>query len=149
MSRVLGIPAVLVVALVGIYLYAQDAKTNGPASTSGQQPISQAQSTVAATNFGQAATAMQASYTQNGTYAGETLPIGTGVVLGRADAYSYCLQAGNEHEDGPGGVDGDAGKRAVEAGSKRFHATDQRPTSMPGRCSSIKRASEFHPDRFG
>ena len=103
MSRVLGIPAVLVVALAGIYLYAQDAKTNGPASTSGQQPISQAQSTVAATNFGQAATAMQASYTQNGTYAGETLPIGTGVVLGRADAYSYCLQAGNEHEDGPGG----------------------------------------------
>jgi hypothetical protein len=103
MSRVFGIVAVLVVALVGVYLYAQDAKTNGPTSTSGQQAISQAQSMVAATNFGQAAAAMQASYTQNGTYAGATLPIGTGVVLGRADAYSYCLQAGNEHEDGPGG----------------------------------------------
>jgi hypothetical protein len=102
-SRVLGIPAVLVVALVGIYLYTQDAKTNGPTSTSGQEAISQAQSMAAATNFGQAAAAMQASYAQNGTYAGATLPIGTGVVLGRADAYSYCLQGGNEHEDGPGG----------------------------------------------
>jgi hypothetical protein len=24
-------------------------------------------------------------------------------VLVRADAYSYCLQSGDEHEDGPGG----------------------------------------------
>jgi hypothetical protein len=103
MSRVLGIPAVLVVALVGIYPYAQGAEPNGPTSTSGQQAISQARSTVAATNFSQAAAAMQASYMQTGTYAGATLPIGTGVVLARADAYSYCLQAGNEHEDGPGG----------------------------------------------
>jgi hypothetical protein len=26
-----------------------------------------------------------------------------------------------EHEDRPGGVNGDAGKRAMEAGSKQFH----------------------------
>jgi uncharacterized protein (UPF0333 family) len=91
MSRVLGIPAVLVVALVGIYLYTQDAKSNGPTSTAGQQAITQA------------ATAMQAYYTQSGTYAGATLPVGTGVTLARADAYSYCLQAGDEHEDGPSG----------------------------------------------
>jgi uncharacterized protein (UPF0333 family) len=103
MSRVLGIPAVLVVALVGIYLYAQDAKSNGPTSPAGQQAITQAQSAVAATNFSQAAAAMQAAYTQSGTYAGATLPVGTGVVLVSADAYSYCLQAGDEHEDGPGG----------------------------------------------
>jgi hypothetical protein len=103
MSRVLGIPAVLVVALVGIYLYTQDAKSNGPTSTAGQQAITQAQSAVAATNFSQAAAAMQAYYTQSGTYAGATLPVGTGVTLARADAYSYCLQAGDGHEDGPGG----------------------------------------------
>lgn len=103
MTRVLGIPAVLIVALVGIYLYAQDAKSNGPTSTSGQQAISQAQSEVAAANLSQAAAAMQASYAQNGTYAGATLPVGTGVALVSADASSYCLQAGDEHEVGPGG----------------------------------------------
>ncbi len=103
MVRILAIPAVLVVALIGAYLYTQDAKSNGPTSTSGQQAITQAQSTVAATNFAQAAAAMQAYYTQSGTYAGATLPVGTGVVLARADAYTYCLQAGDEHEDGPGG----------------------------------------------
>jgi uncharacterized protein (UPF0333 family) len=101
--RVLGIPAVLVVALIGIYLYTQDAKSNGPTSAAGQEAISQAQSSVAATNFAQADAAMQAYYTQSGTYAGGTLPVGTGVVLVRADAYSYCLQAGDEHENGPGG----------------------------------------------
>jgi hypothetical protein len=98
-----SIPAVLVVALVSIYLYSQDAKSNGPTSASGQQAITQAQSEVAAANFGQADAAMQAFYTENGTYAGATLPPGTGVVLVRADAASYCLQAGAEHEDGPGG----------------------------------------------
>jgi hypothetical protein len=101
--RVLGIPAVLVVALIGIYLSTQAAKSNGPTSTAGQQAITQAQSAVAATNFAQAAAAMQAYYTQSGTYTGATLPVGTGVVLARADAYSYCLQGGDEHEDGPGG----------------------------------------------
>ena len=48
MVRVLGIPAVLVVALIGLYLYSQDAKSNGPTSPAGQQAISQAQSAVAA-----------------------------------------------------------------------------------------------------
>jgi hypothetical protein len=103
MVRILGIPAVLVVAFVGLYLYSQDAKSNGPTSNSGQQEISQAQSTVVATNFSQAAAAMQAFYTQSGTYVGATLPLGTGVVLVSADATTYCLQAGDEHEKGPDG----------------------------------------------
>jgi hypothetical protein len=101
--RTLGIPALLVVAVVGLYLYSQDARSSGPTSTSGQQAITQAQSEVAATNLGQAAAAMQAFYAQNGTYAGATLPLGTGVALVRADAVSYCLQAGDEHELGPSG----------------------------------------------
>jgi len=103
MVRILGIPAVLLVAFLGIYLYSQDAKSNGPTSTSGRQEISQAQSTVAATNFSQAAAAMQAFYTQSGTYVGATLPVGTGVVLVSAGATSYCLQTGAEHELGPDG----------------------------------------------
>lgn len=103
MLRVLGIPALLVAVVIGLYLTAQSMQSNGPTSTSGQQAITQAQSEVAASNFSQADAAMQASFAESGTYAGVTLPPGTGVVLVRADATSYCLQAGNEHEIGPGG----------------------------------------------
>jgi hypothetical protein len=101
--RVLGIPALLVAVVLGLYLAAQSMQSNGPPSASGQQAITQAQSEVAATNFGQADAAMQAFFAESGTYAGATLPPGTGVVLVRADATSYCLQAGTEHEVGPGG----------------------------------------------
>lgn len=103
MLRMFSIPAVLVVALVAFYLYSQDAKSNGPTSASGQQAITQAQSEMAATNFAQADAAMQAFHAQSDTYVGATLPPGTGVVLVRSDASSYCLQAGGQHEDGPGG----------------------------------------------
>lgn len=103
MLRVLGIPALLVAVVVGVYLSAKSMQSNGPSSTSGQQAITQAQSEAAATDFSQAAAAMQAFYLQSGTYAGATLPPGTGVVLASANATSYCLQSGNEHEVGPGG----------------------------------------------
>jgi hypothetical protein len=103
MLRVLGIPALLVVLLVGVYLSMRSVQSNGPASGSGRQAITQAQSEVAATNFSQADAAMQGFFAESGTYVGATLPPGTGVVLVRADATSYCLQAGSEHEVGPGG----------------------------------------------
>lgn len=101
--RVLGLPALLVVVLVGGYVYVHGAQSSGPTSPAATQAVTQAQSAVAATNFGQAAAAMQAFYVESGTYAGATLPPGTGVALVRADATSYCLQAGDEHEDGPNG----------------------------------------------
>jgi hypothetical protein len=103
MLRVLGIPAFLIAVVVGLYLSAKSMQSNGPTSASGQQAITRAQSETAGLNFSQAAPALQAFYDQNGTYAGATLPPGTGVVLARADATSYCLQSGDEHEDGPGG----------------------------------------------
>jgi len=103
MLRVLGIPALLVAVVVGLYLSAKSMQSNGPASATGQQAITQAQSATAGVNFEQAVSALQAFYDQNGTYAGAPLPAGTGVVLARADATSYCLQSGDEHEDGPGG----------------------------------------------
>jgi hypothetical protein len=93
----------LIALVVGAYLYAQDAKSNGPTSPPVQQAIVQANSAVAATNFEQADAAMQAFFAQSGTYAGAALPPGTGVVLVRSDATSYCLQSGAEHENGPGG----------------------------------------------
>lgn len=103
MLRVLGIPAVLVVVLLGVYLSLQEMQSSGPTSATGRQAITQAQSEVAATNLAQAAAAMQAFYAENGTYVGATLPVGTGVVLATASPASYCLQAGDEHEVGPNG----------------------------------------------
>jgi hypothetical protein len=101
MLRVFGIPAVLVVVLLGAYLSLKNMQSDGPTSTAGRQSITQAQSEVAATNFAQASAAMQAFFTENATYVGATLPVGTGVVLVSAAPTTYCLQAGNEHEVGP------------------------------------------------
>jgi hypothetical protein len=108
MTRVLGLPALLVVLAIGGYLYAKDAKSNGPTSPAVTQAIAGANTAVAATNFQGANTAMQAFFAQNGTYAGAPLPPGSGVVLVRSDATSYCLQAAAadgtaQHENGPGG----------------------------------------------
>ena len=103
MLRVLGIPALLVAVVLGLYLTAKNMQSNGPTSAAGQQAITQAQSEVAATNFAQADAAMQAFYAENGTYVGVTLPVGTGVVLVTAAPTSFCLQAGDEHEVGPNG----------------------------------------------
>jgi hypothetical protein len=101
---VLGIPSLLVVLVIGGYLMTKQMQSNGPSSPPAQQAIAQAQSAVAETNFIQANSAMQASFTQNNTYLGAVLPPGSGVVLVRATATSYCLQAADEHEDGPGGT---------------------------------------------
>lgn len=99
----IGLPALLIALALGGYLYAKGAKRNGPTSPTVTQAVAQAQSSVTATNFEQADAAMQGFFAQNGTYAGATLPPGTGVVLVRSDASSYCLQGGSEHENGPGG----------------------------------------------
>ena len=104
MLRVLGIPAVLITLLVVAYLSMQSMRSNGPTSASGQQAIAQAQYGTAGVNFSQAVPALQSYFDQNQTYAGATLPAGSGVVLVRAYATSYCLQDGNEHEVGPGGT---------------------------------------------
>ena len=108
MTRLLGLPALLIVLVVGGYLYAKDAKSNGPTSGTVTRAIAGADTAVAATNFQGADAAMQAFFAQNGTYAGATLPPGSGVLLVRSDAGSYCLQATAadgtaEHENGPGG----------------------------------------------
>ena len=103
MARYLGIVPLFVALLIGGYLWATSAKSTGPTAPAVQQAVTQAQTSVAAANFQGAGVAMQAWFAQNSTYAGATLPPGTGVVLVRADATSYCLQAGGEHVSGPGG----------------------------------------------
>jgi len=107
MARVLGLPLVLIALVVGGFLVVKQMQTNGPTSQSVTQMVTQAQSDVAGANFASAAPAMQAWFTENGTYSGATLPPGTGVTLVSADTASYCLQAdvggAQEHEVGPQG----------------------------------------------
>ena len=108
MTRVFALPLVLAALAVGGYLFVRQVQTNGPTSAAVTQMVTQADSTVAGANFASAAPALQAWFTENGTYAGATLPPGTGVVLVRADGTGYCLQAdvggAQEHEVGPQGA---------------------------------------------
>jgi hypothetical protein len=107
MSRVLGLPLLLVSLAVGGYLFVAQTRSEGPSASAVTQAEAQAESAVAGTNFQGAAVLLQAWYAENATYAGATLPPGSGVVLVRADASAYCLQtvAGSaaQHELGPGG----------------------------------------------
>ena len=103
MLRLFAIPAVLVVLFIGAYLSMENARSNGPTSVAGRQAIGEAQSATAGVDFSQVVPGLQAYFDENHTYAGATLPSGSGVVLVSADATSYCLQDANEHENGPGG----------------------------------------------
>ena len=104
MLRVISIPAILITLFIGAYLSMKSLQSNGPTSKAGQQEIAQANSATAGLNFSQDAPVLQAYFDQNQTYAGATLPPGSQVTLVTANATSYCLQSGNEHEVGPGGT---------------------------------------------
>jgi hypothetical protein len=107
-ARGLGLVSLLVVlGLVGA-LWAMDARNNGPTSRNAQRMETQAEQAAASVNFGTAAIQLQAYYAENSTYVGAALPPAFGVQLVRADATSYCLQAGTapsvQHLVGPGGT---------------------------------------------
>src|SRR5512141_22895 len=107
MTRLFGLVSVLAALAVGVYLYAAQSRDAGPTSPSVTSVEARAETTAAATNFQGVVASLQAWFAENGTYAGATLPPGSGVVLARADSSGYCLQttAGSvvEHEVGPGG----------------------------------------------
>lgn len=90
---------------VGGYLFSQQAKTEGPTSTTFQQDQQQAVVAGAATSFQAAVPTLEAFYAENGTYVGASLPPSYGVSVARADSSSYCLQTvdGQAHEVGPNG----------------------------------------------
>jgi hypothetical protein len=106
-SRLLGLPLLLVSLAVGAYLFATQTRSEGPTAPAVTQAEAQAEAAVAGTNVQGADVLLQAWYAENATYAGATLPPSSGLVLVRADASAYCLQtlAGSavEHELGPGG----------------------------------------------
>jgi hypothetical protein len=109
MTRTIGLTLLIVPLLVGGYLFLQESKASGPGAPAVTQAETQAQSAVAASNFEGVASVLQAWFVSNGTYAGATLPPGSGVALMSADATSYCLQTDGSatttmHETGPNGT---------------------------------------------
>ena len=108
MGRSLGLPLLLVSLVLGGVLFATQMRSQGPTSPAVTQAETQAQQAVASTNFSAADEMLRADFAENGTYAGAALDPSFGVTLVRADATSYCLQAGSgattQHEAGPGGT---------------------------------------------
>ena len=82
MSRLLGLPLLLVSLAVGGYLFTAKWRSEGPTSPAVTRAEAQAEAAVAGTNFQGAAVSLQAWFAENGTYAGATLPPG----LDRAEA---------------------------------------------------------------
>jgi hypothetical protein len=105
MPRVLGLVSILVTLAVVAYLYVQSSNEAGPTSDLAVEAEEQASRVAAGASFQQAAFALEEQMATAGTYAGAVMP--TGVALVRADAASYCLQAGAgataQHLAGPGG----------------------------------------------
>lgn len=104
----LGLVSLLAsLAIVG-YLFLEQSREVGPTTKTAQQAQSDASAGAAAASFQAAAPVLQAHLVQAGTYAGASLPPAYGVTLVRADATSYCLQAGTgaaaRHVVGPGGA---------------------------------------------
>ena len=106
MTRSMGLVMLVLSLAVGGYLFAQQAKTNGPTSQAAQQAETQASVAAAATSFDAALPTLQAWFADHATYAGAVLPPAYGVTLVRGDATSFCLQSGDgqSHEKGPNGA---------------------------------------------
>jgi hypothetical protein len=103
MSRSFGFPLLIVSLAIGGFLFVKQSQTVGPTSSVAQQAETQAASAASATDFNAALPDLQAWFADHGTYAGVTLPPVYGITVVRADATSFCLQSGAEHEVGPAG----------------------------------------------
>lgn len=108
MSRGLGLVIVIFSLAIVAALMALNARENGPTSESARRAETEATAAAGSLNFVQAGTELEAYHAENGTYAGAGLPPSFGVTLVRADAASYCLQAGVggtvQHFTGPAGT---------------------------------------------
>ena len=100
MARGVPLLSLAVALLVGAFLW--NGQT-GSGSSSPNRQVEQARRAASAVTFQQASSALEDFRTVNGTYAGAALA-GFGVTLVRADASSYCIQAGGSHLAGPGGT---------------------------------------------
>jgi hypothetical protein len=107
MSRGFGLVVVLCSLAIVAALMALNLRQNGPTSTTAQRAETQGIAAVGTINFTQAGTELEAYHAEHATYAGAALPASFGVTLVRADATTYCLQAGVgssvQHFAGPSG----------------------------------------------
>jgi hypothetical protein len=107
MGRALGVISIVVSLALAAILWALSMQHSGPTSSVAKQAEAEATAAVTSMNFGAAATQLESFRAENATYSGATLPPAFGVTLVRADASSYCLQAGAngsvQHFTGPGG----------------------------------------------
>jgi hypothetical protein len=107
MGRSLAFPLLLIALAVGGFLFVRQAQSVGPESRTATHAETRATAAAAATDFGAAQAALLSWFAAHGTYAGVTLPPAYEVAVVRADASSFCLQAGAgiaaRHELGPGG----------------------------------------------
>jgi len=107
MSRGLGVVVMVCSLAIVAVLMALNLRNNGPTSKTAKRAEAAATVAVGSLNFTGAATELEAFHAENSTYAGAALPPSFGVALVRADATSYCLQAGIggsvQHFVGPGG----------------------------------------------
>ncbi len=103
MTRSLGLPLLIISLAVGGFLFVKQSQTVGPTSSVATQAETQAAAAASATNFEATQPVLQSWFADHATYAGVTLPPVYGIAVVRADATSYCLQSGAEHELGPSG----------------------------------------------
>jgi Tfp pilus assembly protein PilE len=101
MARGVGLLSLVVALAAAAYLMSGQLSTT-TSQKSANAEITKARQTAAGVKLEQGAFAIEQFHALNGTYAATTLGH-LGVKLVRADASSYCLQAGNEHLAGPGG----------------------------------------------
>ncbi len=105
--RTLGLLSLVAALAIAGWLFTRQASEVGPTSDLAQQAQADASVGVAGVNFQAAATELQAWFAEQGTYQGASLSPGYNVLLRRADATSYCIQAGSgttvQHVNGPGG----------------------------------------------
>jgi hypothetical protein len=106
--RVFGLVAMVCsLAIVGA-LMMLSMSHNGPTSNNTKLAKAQASAAVGSLNFTAAATELEAYKSEHATYTGAVLPPAFGATVMRADAATYCLQAGVggtvQHFTGPGGT---------------------------------------------
>jgi len=106
--RVFGLVSMVCSLAIVAVLMAVSMGHNGPTSKTTKRAEAQATAAVGSLNFTGAATELEAYKSEHATYAGAVLPPAFGVTVMRADAATYCLQAGVggtvQHFTGPGGA---------------------------------------------
>ena len=108
MGRAFGLISIVCSLALVAMMWALTMQHSGPTSATAKQAEQDATVAVSALNFSAAATELEAFHAENATYVGAALPPAYGVTLARADAASYCLQAGTgtsvQHFTSPGGA---------------------------------------------